>query len=214
MKTLLQNIQYYSDKFKDVPRNKLDRLKYIFDKYKFKEKDIKTLQERLDILNDFNMYEEFSFIVYLVPQPSPRPRMVKGKHCYVFGANDDRILFERYLKTLGDKRPDLIVTPCELFLEYYLEIPKDMNKIEKALAELGYLRPLITPDFDNVAKKYVDMTQKTLLLNDSLVVGSWIQKYYSELPRIEIRLKYQKMFLTKYNKKKVESWSSYKEMKN
>lgn len=214
MSSLKESIKEYLDKFEDVPRKFKDRLSYIVEKYNLTPKHLKKIEDSLNMLNEFDMYEEFSFVLYVIPKPSPRPRIVRGgKHCYVPGADDDRELFNQYLDSLGDKRPPIITTPCEIFLDYYLEIPNSMKKTDIMLAELKYIRPISVPDVDNVAKKYIDMTQKSLLLNDSLIVGAYIQKYYSILPRVEIRIRYQKGFISKFNRDKVESWSSYKDLK-
>lgn len=214
MSSLKESIKEYLDKFKDVPRTFKDRLSYIVENYKLSSKHLTKIEDSLNMLNEFDMYEEFSFVLYVIPKPSPRPRMVRGgTHCYVSGANDDKKLFTQYLDSLGDKRPSIIITPCEIFLDYYLETPKSMKKTDIMMAELKYIRPVAVPDVDNVAKKYIDMTQESLLLNDSLIVGAYIQKYYSILPRVEIRIRYQKGFMSEFNRKKVESWSSYKDLK-
>ena len=66
------------------------------------------------------------------------------------------------------------------------------NSTDTYLAELGLIRPLLKPDFDNIAKKYSDMYNGNVWLDDSLVIDGRIRKYYSILPRVEIRLRYIK----------------------
>ena len=73
------------------------------------------------------------------------------------------------------------------------------------LAEAGYIRPICKPDFDNIEKKYSDMYTGNIWEDDSLVMHSSVDKYYSVLPRIEIRLRYLNMLYNKYQ---------YKSMKN
>lgn len=69
------------------------------------------------------------------------------------------------------------------------------------LAELGMIRPLSKPDFDNVEKKYSDMYTGNIWVDDSIVIESNFNKYYSELPRIEITLRYMNMLYNKYQYK-------------
>ena len=214
MKRLIDSIKQYGEKFKSVPINFHERISFLLEKKKFKDKDIVKLQEKIDTIKYNLSYNAFDFTVFLVPKPSPRPRMVfNSRRCYVEGAAENMSLFKKYLESLKDKRPDLIVTPCEVTIKYYMPIPEDMNKYETVLAELGLIRPVIVPDVDNVAKSYIDMTQKHLLLNDSLIYRSLIDKYYSAKPRIEITFKYMNVFESRYTKRKVESWKYYKDMK-
>ena len=65
-----------------------------------------------------------------------------------------------------------------------------------------------------MAKTYTDLTQKNLLLNDSLIQRGTSSKHYSCKPRIEIRFRYMKKFDTSYTKNKVEKWNYFKELKN
>ena len=71
------------------------------------------------------------------------------------------------------------------------------------LAEMGMIRPLSKPDFDNVEKKYSDMYNGNIWIDDSIVISSSFNKYYSELPRIEITLRYMNMLYNKYQYKSI-----------
>ena len=53
-----------------------------------------------------------------------------------------------------------------------------------------------------LAKKYSDMFNKNVWLDDTLVVDGSIHKYYSVLPRIEIRIRYLNML---YNRSQYNS---------
>ena len=118
------------------------------------------------------------------------------------------------LESLKDKRPDIIVTPCYVDIDSYCPLPTGLNKVNVVLAELGLIPVVSTPDFDNLAKTYTDLTQKNLLLNDSLIQRGTSSKHYSCKPRIEIRFRYMKKFDTPYTKNKVEKWNYFKELKN
>ena len=60
-----------------------------------------------------------------------------------------------------------------------------MSLVNQVLAELGLIRPLKKPDFDNLAKTYSDMTQGILLFDDALIIEGISRKWYSCKPRIE-----------------------------
>ena len=79
-----------------------------------------------------------------------------------------------------------------------------MNQIEKVLAEIGLIRPISKPDWDNVGKAYCDMLQGLILYDDSLIVEGVSKKYYSMKPRIEITISYMKEHDSGYNRKKMK----------
>ena len=64
--------------------------------------------------------------------------------------------------------------------------------------EIGLDRPISKPDFDNIDKKYADMFNGTIWLDDIFVVDSCTHKFYSVLPRLEIRLHFMNMVYNKY----------------
>ena len=87
-----------------------------------------------------------------------------------------------------------------------------MTNQEVILAEKGLIRPLVTPDFDNLAKTYTDALQGVLLLNDNIITSGRVEKYFSIKPRINIKLRWQKEFDSKYNEKKTLNSIGYKKM--
>ena len=79
-----------------------------------------------------------------------------------------------------------------------------MTVYEKIFAELGLIRPIAKPDWDNLGKTYSDMIQGSLLYDDELIVEGISRKFYSMKPRIEISISYMKDIDCKFNKKKIE----------
>ena len=92
----------------------------------------------------------------------------------------------------------LIYTPCSIEFDAFFKTPASFNSIDTYLAELGCIRPICKPDFDNIEKKYSDMYNGNIWLDDSLVVDGIVRKYYSILPRVEIHLRYLNMLYNKY----------------
>ena len=78
-----------------------------------------------------------------------------------------------------------------------------MNSVNKILAELGFIRPISKPDWDNLAKAYCDMIQGYLLEDDALIIEGISKKYYSIKPRVEITIEWMESFDCKYNEDKI-----------
>ena len=139
----------------------------------------------------------------MLPKASPRRRrrrLPNGKLLFdVKGANDHKQYLKWYLK---DEDIELISTPVKFTCRVYLPIPKSMKSAEKVCAELGLIRPIGKPDWDNLAKTYCDMIQGTVLYDDKLIVEGHLYKYYSIKPRIEISLSYMESYDCAFNRKK------------
>lgn len=188
----------YNEKYGDVPKTSVERLNYLIDNMKSK----KSLKGRIisEIQRIMNIkWEKFSYVIYMVPKGSPRPRSSKG-HFYVKGAADNKKLFEKFAMEVD---VTMITTPCKMIIRSYLPIPTSMKAYEQILAELGYIRPISTPDFDNLAKTYADMIKGTLIYDDALIVKGVSEKFYSVKPRIEIDMYYMEEYDSEYNRKKI-----------
>ena len=159
-------------------------------------------------------WKELECTFFLVPKGTPRPR-AGGGHFYVKGASQMKKTFKKFLSDYG-----ILCTRCELTLITYQPTPTNsMTNIEILLAEKGLIRPISTPDFDNLAKTYTDALQGVILLNDNIINPGRVEKYYSIKPRIKILLRYQETFDCKYNERKTLNSIGYKnifgeEMKN
>lgn len=144
---------------------------------------------------------------YLVPKGTPRPR-TDGSHFYVKGARQMKKTFQKYLGDQG-----IICTRCEFTLYTYQPTPiSSMTNTEIILAEKGLIRPISTPDFDNLAKTYTDALQGVLLLNDNIVNPGRVEKYYSIKPRIKMIIRFQEIFDCKFNERKTLQSVGYKKI--
>lgn len=144
---------------------------------------------------------------YMVPRGTPRPRSSNG-HFYVKGASQMKRVFNKYLREEG-----IICTRCDLQLDVWLPTPcNSMTNTEIYLAEKGLIRPVVTPDFDNLAKTYTDALQGVLILNDNIINPGHVEKYYSIKPRIKLLIKFMKEFDCAYNEKKTLSSVGYKKL--
>lgn len=188
----------YQEKFGHIPADTRGRMEYLLSTIKTNRALKGKLFKRL---NDcFNReWDEISYTIYLLPKATPRPRSTLNGFFYVKGASDNKKLFAREMVNFNH---DMIYTPCEFYCTSYLPIPNSMNNLEKILAELGFIYPLL-PDFDNLVKTYTDMLKGTLLYDDSIIQKGVSKKFYSVKPRIEIKIRYMKDFDSYFNKKKI-----------
>lgn len=219
MKTRKQKASLYEEKYSDIPKDFYQRLEYMYTKLKITpSKADAILTMRNQMLETFHYSNELYIILYEEPEGSPRPRaryinkhnlttMAKANpgfiQIYSLTGASDKAFFKRVLTDNEMFQVDkLICTPCMVRYEAYLHTPSSFNAIDTYLAELGIIRPITKPDFDNIEKKYSDMLTNNIWLDDALVIESSMSKYYSILPRIEIRLRFLNLL---YNKQQYTS---------
>lgn len=193
----------YKENYGDIPLDYHKRLEILIRNLRKKKR-----KSKIDIFEEVKRisnieWETYEFIVYLVPKATPRPRVNYSRAIfYVKGSSDNRKLFKSFIK----KNPHpLITTPLYMEVCSYLPTPKSLSDEDKILAEMGYIRPISKPDFDNLAKTYADMMNGLLIYDDALIIKGTSEKFYSIKPRIEIKLTYMKEFDSLFNRKKIES---------
>ena len=188
----------YNELYGDIPKDYEGRLEYILNKISLKKLK-EPVYEYMKKIRDIT-WKDISYTIYLLPKATPRPRSGKNGIFYVKGAKDNKKFFQSYI---NDQDINMITTPCKFTCISYFPIPNSMSNIEKIAAELGLIRPISKPDWDNVAKAYCDMIQDSLLYDDSLIIEGTSKKYYSVKPRIEITISYMEDFDSQFNKKKI-----------
>lgn len=210
---LKDDIKNYYEKYKDIPNDFVKRLKLLIDSLSFSDKEMMQIKDKIHLAK-FNKWKTLNLVIFLVPKACPRPRFSKKtKRFYVFDAMDNSKLFKEFIDSLNENL-GIIATSTKINIDAYMPIPNDMSRQDKVLAELKIIRPISAPDYDNITKTYCDMIQKHLLLNDSLVIEGRTRKFYSTKPRVELNISYLEKHDSKYNKRKVESWKYFKELKN
>lgn len=227
-KTRKQKQNEYNEKYKGIPINLQDRLEYMYEKYNISEKKAEEIiQKRYEMMSSL-MYYEFNIILYENPEGAKRPRFstLNRKtiaaaamsnpqfiHVYSPNAKEDNVYMKRLMGDELNVLNNLIYTPCIVEYNAYIQTPASLNTTDTFLAEIGLERPIVKPDWDNIGKKYSDMYNHNVWMDDSLVIGGIVNKYYSILPRIEINLKYLNMLYNRYQynsmKKKTEQEIQY-----
>ena len=215
MKTRKQKTKIYNDKYSDIPRDYQERLNYMYTKLKITpSKAAKIIDIKNHALDTLKFSDELYIVLYEEPEGSPRPRarIINKKNLttlakqepfhiqiYSLTGPSDKAYFKKVITDSELFQVDqLICTPCIVNYTAYIHTPPSFNAIDTYLAELGIIRPICKPDFDNIEKKYSDMFTDNIWLDDTLVIESSMSKYYSILPRIEIRLRFLNLLYNKY----------------
>lgn len=208
-RTRKQKAEEYQRKYGDIPLNYFDRLNYMIDKYRL-DVNPKKMEE---ILNKRNMMmaslQFFNLeVVSLYEEPEgtsrPRFRIINRKnfhqealhngefvHVYTPGAKDDFIYMRRMMDNELIALEGLINTPVDIEYNCFFKTPSAYNITDTFLCEIGLIRPsLAKPDWDNTGKKYCDMYNYNVWLDDATVNDGTVHKFYSILPRVEIKLRY------------------------
>ena len=213
MKRRKQKEREYQEKYSEIPKDYHARLLYLYDKLHLNNTICEEIISKRDAMIDRLSYNEFFIVLYEEPEGSPRPRfrlvnrknlansaMTNSQFVHVYsitGAEDNK--FMNRLVTEQDLMPlnQLICTPCNIVFDAFIKTPSAFNRVDTFLSEIGIIRPIPKPDWDNIGKKYSDMYNSNIWLDDSLVISGTVNKYYSILPRVEIHLRYLNML---YNK--------------
>lgn len=218
-KSRKQKASEYEEKYGDIPVDFRQRMSWLYDTLKLSQSQMYEIMNTSSQMSGALQFSgDINVVLFEVPEGSPRPRfrIVNRQnlanmaianpsfvHVYsITGAEDNK--FMRRLVDAGELQQldSLICTPCNVDICAYMRTPTSFNKTDIILAEMGLIRPIYKPDFDNIAKKYSDMFNKNVWLDDTLVIDGSIHKYYSVLPRIEIRIRYLNML---YNRSQYNS---------
>lgn len=223
-KTRNQKAVEYEKKFSHIPIDFNERMKYIFDTYHINDRDSYNINmARMQMMNQMR-YTTFNIVLFEQPEGSPRPRFrivnranlsnmaisnPNFVHVYSLTGHEDNVFMKRLISAGELQQLDtMIYTPCVVDIFAYIKTPSYYNKEQTVLAEIGMDRPMGKPDWDNIGKKYSDMFNKNVWLDDTQVVDGSVHKYFSILPRIEIRISYLNML---YNRHQYKSLSNREE---
>lgn len=211
--TRKQKQKIYEQKYSQIPIDYNERLNWMIDQYHISPSKMQEiLDKRSTMMNNLQWFDYQ--IVQLLEEPEgasrPKTRIINRAnfaqaaktnpmvHVYVPNAGDDHAYMRRLVNDELDGLDSLIATPCCVDYDIYIKTPT-VSTVDLFLCEIGLIRPSIRkPDWDNAGKKYCDMYNSNVWLDDALVIDGSVHKYYSILPRVEIRLRYLNCV---YNKK-------------
>ena len=212
MSTRKQKQEEYQKKYGHIPIDYRERLEWMVDTYNISPSKMdEILDKRQAVLSNI-FYYDYN-IIELLEEPEgasrPRVRVLRSNynrlamsnqliHVYVPGASEDHRYMRKLVETELIQLDGLITTPCNIEYNVYLKTPSNTNIVDKFMCEIGLFRPPYSkPDWDNIAKKYCDMFNYNIWMDDSLVIDGSVHKYYSILPRVEIKLRYLNCVYTK-----------------
>ena len=212
-KTRKQKADEYAQKFSHIPIDYKERLEWLYDTLHITDRDAYKIIERRRQMVSALYWNTVNIVLFEVPEGSPRPRfrLINRKnlsnmamanpnfvHVYSLTGAEDNAYMRRLMSEQEFKGLDQIIcTPCNIDINAYLKTPSYYNREDTIMAEIGCIRPVSKPDWDNIEKKYSDMFNKNVWLDDTLVIDGAIHRYYSVLPRIEIRLMFLNLLYTK-----------------
>lgn len=213
-KSRKQKADEYTAKFGHIPIDYRERLSWLYDKLHITEREAYDILDiHRSMISSLNYYT-VNIVLFEIPEGSPRPRMriVNRQnlsnmalsnsnfiHVYSLTGHEDQVFMKRLLTEQEfEGLNQIICTPCDVDINAYLKTPSSYNRRETILAEVGLQRPITKPDWDNIEKRYSDMFNRNVWLDDTLVIDGAIHRYYSVLPRIEIRLKFLNLLYNKH----------------
>ena len=195
----------YREKYAYLPSTQSELIEYLENNIKLDKKKVEAEEDRIRAIQ----WERVLIEANIIPHGSPRPRYssVTGTF-YVKGAKQMKKYFTKIIQ-----EHKILCTRVEYSLRAYMPTPTSTrNNTEIYLAEKGLILPISTSDWDNLAKTYTDCLQDVLLLNDNIINPGHVYKYYSIKPRIEIEIRYQTSFDSKFNQRKTENTKKYKDL--
>lgn len=213
MSTRKQKQEEYNKNYGHIPIDYKERIRWMVDYFKLSPSKMDEILEKRQAVLTNLFYYDYK-IIELLEEPEgasrPRVRILRNNynkiaiaqrdlvHVYVPGADEDH----RYMRELVHNElfqlDSLITTPCEIEYNAYLKTPSNVNVVDTFLCEIGLFRPPFSkPDWDNIGKKYCDMFNYNIWMDDTLVIDGSVHKYYSILPRVEIKLRYLNCVYTK-----------------
>ena len=215
----------YEKKYSHIPIDYKERLSWLYDTLKITDQQAYEIMNQMDLMIAKLQYIDTMIILFEVPEGSPRPRfrIVNRKnlanmamansefiHVYSLTGREDNLFMKRLMeKEEFDALDSMICTPCTIDICTYHRTPSYFNKTQTILAEIGLERPIYKPDWDNICKKYSDMFNENVWLDDTLVIDGSIHRYYSILPRVEIRIRYLNMLYNNHQYKSITNRTDY-----
>lgn len=175
--------------------------KEIIEMFNLSDRNIKDINKKLEYIKENNYQTTLNFIIHGDPVHANRPRTGRGGHVYVPGAKDNKSKLRPIIIEQLPEGFEPVDTACVITVKAYRKTLSTFSTTDKALAELGVIRPITTPDIDNRVKPYMDIMNGIVYKDDGQVIDGYIHEYYSINPRVEIEVKYDSILLSAKFKK-------------
>lgn len=134
--------------------------------------------------------KEIKFTVYGKPFGKQRPRVCKIKGRSIAYTPKETSVYEDHVKFIYNQIYSGITFDKDesvaLDIVAYYAMPKSTSKKTKEKMLAGMILPTVKPDVDNIIKIIADALNKVAYKDDKQLVAVSCQKFYSDLPRVEI----------------------------
>lgn len=133
-----------------------------------------------------------NFTVPGAPQGKARARTVRNKYTgKIHSYTPDKTAYYEKAVAVAYKNATNIVfndEPILMHIYAYCPMPKSFSKRKRIEAAECRIFPTAKPDCDNIAKAVCDALNGVAYKDDKQIVGLFVHKLYSIVPRVEIEL--------------------------
>jgi len=134
---------------------------------------------------------QIEFTIPGEPVPQARPRASRqGNRVVMYDPPKSRN-YKKYVELIARQYAPkkLYEGELEMEIKIYRPIPKSTTKKNRALKNAGIKRPIVKPDNSNYAKGIEDALNGIIYKDDSQIVDLKISKFYSDDPRVEVKIR-------------------------
>lgn len=161
------------------------------------EREVRLALEFVRTQERDNPIQEYHFEISGDPPVSQRPRHASFVTTGASGERqvrtrtyapdgEDQLTLAQLMRLQLPQGFVLLEGEVELYFVVYRPVPASFPAYKRALAELGYIRPAVKPDYDNFAKILTDAMRHRVVLDDGQAVHGQVTKLYSRRPRLEV----------------------------
>jgi Holliday junction resolvase RusA-like endonuclease len=215
----------YQQKYADIPRDYNDRLSWMASNYHLSESAMKEIIERRNNIIQNIEFQDFFVVLYMEPEGTPRHRyrLITPKnymqaalnspyvHIYQPRAQEDHTYLKKLVSSEIIQLERFIQTPFACNINAFFKTPTGYSRSDTFMAEIGLDFNIKKPDVDNIEKKYLDMFNENIWLDDNMCFSGRLNKFYSVLPRVEISIRYMNCAMNKYQYNHIVSRVGYQE---
>ena len=147
--------------------------------------------EENKLIQPISFFSEVSFTVPGKPFGKQRPRVVNRRGFAQAYTPKETVNYENLVKisynvTNGNTKLEGAI---EANITAYFPINKSVSKKKRAILSNEDTPALVKPDADNIAKIILDPINNIAYNDDSQIYKLHVEKYYSENPRVEVKLR-------------------------
>ena len=225
MKSRKQKEKEYLDKYSNIPKEYEDRLRWMINTYHISKNNMQEIIDRRNNMMNNIQFFDFLVVLYMEPEGTPRHRyrLITPKnymnvalsspyvHIYQPRASEDHTYLQKLVSSEIIQLQQFIQTPFVCNINAFFKTPSGYSKSDIFMAEIGLDFHIKKPDVDNIEKKYLDMFNQTIWLDDNMCFSGNLNKFYSILPRVEIHIQYMNCAMNKYQYNHITSRVGYRD---